>query len=249
MRKQEGKCRFKPAPENTIEVNTTFPDVNLTEMDLDAQEQLMADVQEIVADTANEEPEAVEVTLSAKPGEVNRLRLRRLSEGGVIVSAVLDLEERIGIMEGEQEGQDVDLVQEMDSLKAAVKNDLGKSSVKNEILTKAKNNEGMQAAASGEITMTDLEAEMTAESATKAPTEAPEESSGDGDGTSTDETEDSSGNGVDDGSYTFLSTTPAASADNGGDDSDAPSQSVDAAVNMNAFSGVLFGSVVVVVMQ
>merc|ERR1711904_161806 len=79
----------------------------------------------------------------------------------------------MGIMEGEKEGQNVDLVQEMDSLKVAVKKDLGKSSVKNKILTKAKSNKGMQEAAQGEITMTDVEAEMTAESATKAPTEAP----------------------------------------------------------------------------
>merc|ERR1712159_894168 len=109
--------------------------------------------------------------------------------------------------EGEKEGQNVDLVQEMDSLKVAVKNDLDKSSVKKQILTKAKNNKGMQEAAQGEITMTDVEAEMTAESATKAPTEAPEASSGDGSGDGT--SEESSGNGADDGS---------SAAGNGADD-------------------------------
>jgi len=207
MRKQEGKCRFKPAPENTIEVNTKFPDVDLKEVDESSQKQMEKDFCEIVADAADEEPEACEATLRA---------------GSVVVSAVLDLEERIGIMEGEKEGQNVDLVQEMDSLKVAVKNDLGKSSVKKQILTKAKNNKGMQEAAQGEITMTDVEAEMTAESATKAPTEAPEASSGDGSGDGT--SEESSGNGADDGSSAAGNgaddDTPVASPIDGADDGD-----------------------------
>merc|ERR1712072_149170 len=57
MRQQEGKCRYKPAPENTIEINTKFPDVKLKEMDESAQEQLKKDVQETIADAADEEPE------------------------------------------------------------------------------------------------------------------------------------------------------------------------------------------------
>merc|ERR1711904_755553 len=117
----------------------------------------------------------------------------------------------------------------------------------NKILTKAKSNKGMQEAAQGEITMTDVEAEMTAESATKAPTEAPtmaptEGPSGDGSGDGTS-TASPDGNGVDDdGTSTFLSTTPAGSPDNG------DSTAVDAVGTINAFSGVLFG-VVAVVMQ
>merc|ERR1712118_635931 len=82
--------------------------------------------------------------------------------GSIKVKATLDLEERIGIMEGEKEGQDVDLVKEMESLKGEVQKDLGKSNVKNEILTKAKNNKGLQEATSGEISITDVEAEVTA---------------------------------------------------------------------------------------
>merc|ERR1712193_27713 len=114
-----------------------------------------------------------------------------------------------------------DLVQEMDSLKVAVKKDLGKSSVKNKILTKAKSNKGMQEAAQGEITMTDVEAEMTAESATKAPTEAPTMAP----------TEGPSGDGSGDGTSTFSTTTPAGSPDNGADDGD--STAVDAVGTIN----------------
>jgi len=158
MRKQEGKCHFKPAPENTIEVNTTIKNVKLKEMDEPSKEELKESVQETIADAANEEPEAVTVILS---------------EGSVIVSAVLDLEERIGIMEGEKEGENVNLVTEMESLKDAVQKDLEKDSVKTSILTSAQNNEGVKQASEGEITITDMEASATAPAATKAPTEAP----------------------------------------------------------------------------
>merc|ERR1711871_1649057 len=102
MRQQEGKCHYKPAPENTVEINTTIKGVNLNEMDEVSKEELKKDIQETVAKAADEEPEAVNVTLTA---------------GSVTVTAVLDLEERIGIMEGEKEGQDVDLVEEMKAVK------------------------------------------------------------------------------------------------------------------------------------
>lgn len=201
MRKQEGKCKYKPAPENTIEVETTIEGVTLKEMDNVTQEELKKDIQETICEAAKEEPEACVVTLSA---------------GSVVVSAVIDLEERIGIMEGEKEGKNVNLEEEMEVVKGAVKKDLRKSDVKNEILTKAKNNKGVQAASQGEITITSVEAEMTAPAATKAPdsTTTPKASSGDGaaDGTS----------------------------DTQGDAGDA----VSAADAINAFSGVLFASVV-----
>merc|ERR1712149_172069 len=121
-----------------------------------------------------DDPDAVEMSLEDAPVGTRR----KLSQSGVLVKGVLDLEEKIGIMEGEKEeaGGNVDLVKEMDSLKVAVQKDVSKSSVQNKILTKAKNNKGVQEAAQGEITLTAMEAEMTTQSATKAPTEAPTES-------------------------------------------------------------------------
>jgi len=177
MRQQEGKCHYKPAPENTVEVNTTIKGVNLNEMDETSKEELKKDIQETVAEAADEEPEAVNVTLTA---------------GSVIVTAVVDLEERIGIMEGEKEGQNVNLVEEMKAVKSAVQQDVAKDEVKNNILTKAKNNEGVKNAATGEITMTDVEATMTAEAATKSPTEAPVASTSAAPDASSDSSSDSS---------------------------------------------------------
>merc|ERR1712118_596541 len=123
-------------------------------------------------------------------------------------------------MEGEQEeaGGNVDLVKEMDSLKVAVKKDVSKSSVQKKILTKAKNNKGVKEAAQGEITLTAVEAEMTAQSATKAPTEAP---------TMPPSAQKLAGSGADD----------ATSTDSGADDDtskDASDKVVDAVVSINA---------------
>ena len=184
MRQQEGKCRYKPAPENTVEVNTTIKGVNLNEMDEASKEELKKDVQETVAKAADEEPEAVNVTLAA---------------GSVIVTAIVDLEERIGIMEGEKEGQNVNLVEEMKAVKSAVQQDVAKGEVKNDILTKAKNNEGVKNAAAGEITITDVEATMTAPAATKAPTEAPDPSTSAAPATSLDSEADDANQGNDQG--------------------------------------------------
>merc|ERR1712118_556375 len=85
------------------------------------------------------------------------------------------------------------------------------------ILTKAKNNKGVKEAAQGEITLTAVEAEMTTQSATKAPTEAPimppsaEKLAGSD--TSTASPDASSDSGADDDTSTGLSPTPAPDAD------------------------------------
>jgi len=161
MHQQEGKCYFKPAPENTVELKTTIKGVNCAVLDEEAKDILKHSVQETIAEAADEEPEAVNVTLAC---------------GSVIVSAVIDLEERIGIMEGEKQSQDVpvNLVEEMESLKGAVQEDLGKSDVKKEVLTKALDIEGVQQAAEGAITITDVQTAVSAPAATKAPpTQAP----------------------------------------------------------------------------
>merc|ERR1719327_1343428 len=110
-----------------------------------------------------DDPDAAEMSLEDAPVGTRR----KLSQSGVLVKGVLDLEEKIGIMEGEKEeaGGNVDLVKEMDSLKVAVQKDVSKPSVQKKILTKAKKNKGLQEAAQGEITLTAIEAEMTSESA------------------------------------------------------------------------------------
>merc|ERR1711907_169849 len=85
-----------------------------------------------------------------------------LTAGSVKVSAAIYLEERIGVMEGESEGQDLDLAQEMESLKNEVQKELETDDAKNEILTVASGVKGVQLAADGEITITDPEASVTA---------------------------------------------------------------------------------------
>jgi len=122
---------------------------------------LRAALQTTIADKAAVDETAVNVTLTA---------------GSVKVSAVIDLEERIGIMEGESEGQDLDLMHEMESLKDEVQNELETGDAKTEMLTVASSVEGVQLAAEGEITITDPETSSTASmtsTATKTPSELP----------------------------------------------------------------------------
>merc|ERR1711904_470796 len=109
---------------------------------------------------------------------------------------------------------------------------------------------GVKEAAQGEITLTALEAEMTTQSATKAPTEAPtmppsaEKLAGSDTSTASPDASSDSGadedSGADDDTSTGLSTTPEPGAD---------SQTVDAVVSINAFSGMLFGIVGAMLMQ
>jgi len=263
MRHQEGKCKYKPAPENTVEVETKLGGVCLKDLDGPTEDQVKKDTGDALLEAAEleDDPDAVEVSLEDDCVGARRLlsqmdARRKLSKSGVIVKGVLDLEEKIGIMEGEQEeaGGNVDLVKEMDSLKVAVQKDVSKSSVQKKILTKAKNNKGVKEAAQGEITLTAVEAEMTTQSATKAPTEAPtmppsaEKLAGSD--TSTASPDASSDSGADDDTSTGLSPTPAPDADDSGTDDSAPDgDAVDAVVSINAFSGMLYGTVVAMLMQ
>merc|ERR1712224_1190120 len=109
-------------------------------MDVESKEELRAALLTTIADKAGVDDSAVNITLTA---------------GSVKVSAAIDLEERIGIMETEIEGQGLDLIQEMESLKDEVQSELRSGDVKEEILTVATSIEGVQQAAEGEITVTD----------------------------------------------------------------------------------------------
>merc|ERR1712224_161836 len=108
-------------------------------------------------------------------------------------------------------------------------------------------------AAQGEITLTAVEAEMTTQSATKAPTEAPtmppsaEKLAGSDTSTASPDASSDSGadddtSGADDDTSTGLSPTPAPDADDS-------SKVVDVVVSINAFSGMLYGTVVAMLMQ
>jgi len=129
-----------------VKVKVTIKNVNFTQMDLESKQELRAALQTTIADKAGVDETAVNITLTA---------------GSVKVSAVIDLEERIGVMEGESEGQDVDLASEMESLKNEVQSDLETGDVKQDILTVASSVEGVQLAAEGEISVTDPETSVT----------------------------------------------------------------------------------------
>jgi len=148
MRQQEGKCHWKPAPENEVKVQVTIKNVDFNKMDSESKEELHDALQSTIADKAGVDETAVNITLAA---------------GSVKVAAAIDLEEKIGIMEGESEGQGVDLLAEMNSLKAQVQNELETGDAQQEILTVASSVEGVQQAATGEIAVTDPEASATVE--------------------------------------------------------------------------------------
>jgi len=189
-----------------VKVKVTIKNVNFRKLDAESKEELHAALQTTIADKAGVDESAVNVTLTA---------------GSVKVSAVIDLEERIGIMEGESEGQNVDLVLEMESLKDEVQKELETGDVKQELLTVASSVEGVQVAAEGEITITDPETSVTVHA------------------TST-ETKTTS---VDSGTPSELAastTTPTASSEQ---------RAVSAAVRHNAFAMLLVGSVVAAVLH
>jgi len=148
MRQQEGKCHWKPAPENEVKVQVTIKNVDFNKMDSESKEELHDALQSTIADKAGVDETAVNITLAA---------------GSVKVAAAIDLEEKIGIMEGESEGQGVDLLAEMNSLKAQVQNELETGDAQQEILTVASSVDGVQQAATGEIAVTDPEASATVE--------------------------------------------------------------------------------------
>merc|ERR1711907_410421 len=92
MRLQEGKaCRYKPAPENEVKVDMTLKNVKLKKLDEKAQGELKDTLSKMIAEKADVDDTAVNVTLS---------------EGSIKVSAVIDMEEKIGLMEAANEGKD-----------------------------------------------------------------------------------------------------------------------------------------------
>merc|ERR1719161_84591 len=122
MKHLEGKCRYKPAPENEVKVDMTLKNVDLNKMDEAGKEELRGTMQEKIAENADVDDDAVVVTLE---------------QGSVKVSASIDLEERIGIMEAENEGAEIDLVKEMESIKDVVQEDMTKEDTTKELLTAA----------------------------------------------------------------------------------------------------------------
>merc|ERR1711871_718890 len=156
MRKQEGKCRWKPAPENEVKVDMTIKNVNFDRMDQSAKDELKQSVAKTIAKAADTDEDAVNITLS---------------KGSVKVSATIDLEEKIAAMEGEadMEGKEVDLVSEMKAIKSEVQSDMQSEAIQKEVLTVATSVEGVKDAAEGDIEVSKPETEIVAESVTVAP--------------------------------------------------------------------------------
>merc|ERR1719252_388162 len=84
LRLQGKNCRYKPAPENEVKVGMTIKNVRLSKMDDTTKKELKGKVATKIAEKADVDKYAVEVTLS---------------EGSVKVDATIDMEERIGLME------------------------------------------------------------------------------------------------------------------------------------------------------
>merc|ERR1712224_190579 len=139
---------------------------------------------------------------------------------GIKVKATLDLEERIGIMEAEKEGQDVDLVKEMEAVKGEVQKDLEIEGVNMD-----------------DITITDTKTGTNAAAATKAPSVEPSPAP-------------SPSGGMDDpspapspsaeGDATTSAPSAADDASEGGSDQ----QVVSAAIYHNVFASALVGTIV-----
>merc|ERR1711937_86026 len=72
-------------------------------------------------------------------------------------------------MEAENEGQQIDLVSEMQAIKGEVQKDLETENFKKEILKQAVSVEGVKEASEGEIEITDAVTGTTAEAATRVP--------------------------------------------------------------------------------
>jgi hypothetical protein len=232
MRMQEGKCRYKPAPENEVKVGMKLKNVNPCELNGDAKEKLKGAVADQIAKKVEVESYDVNVTLSATRKEDEKCLGRRLSEDapGINVDATIDMEEQIGLMEAENEGKEVDLVSEMKAIKNEVQEDVGSAEAANEVLQAAVEVEGVKEAAAGEITISEPETEVTAEAATKAPeviTNAPSPSAP----APAPEPEPAPSPGTETGAE------PGKKAE------------VDTSVHKNAFTSLVLGTVAVVPMQ
>jgi hypothetical protein len=172
MRMQEGKCRYKPAPENEVKVGMKLNNVDPCKMNGETLEKVKGNVATQLAKKVEVEAYDVNVTLSATREEDQKCLGRRLSEGspGIRVDAVIDMEEQIALMEAENEGKEVDLVKEMQAIKSEVQEEVGDAEAAHEVLQAAVEVEGFKDAAAGVITVSAPETGVTAEAATKAPT-------------------------------------------------------------------------------
>jgi len=218
MKHQEGKCRYKPAPENEVNLKMTIKNVDLNKMDETGKNELKSSLQKEIAKKADVDDDAVVVTLE---------------QGSVKVSAAIDLEERIGIMEAENEGKEINLVKEMESIKEVVQDDMKKEDTTKELLTTATKVESVQQAADGDITLDAPETSIVAEAATKAPeivTPAPSPSEAE--------------------AFTDAgSTTPSPSTGNGADTGDVQEGVSKATMRNSGFVSLLIASAVAVLSQ
>jgi GR25 family glycosyltransferase involved in LPS biosynthesis len=166
FRLQEGKCKWKPAPENEVTVKTTIKGVDYNKCDAECKEELEAKITKTIAEQATD---GDETAVAVETMAATRRLQQQNNKKGINVEAKIDLEEQIGIMEAENEGQEVDLISKMQAIKGEVEKGLETEDVKKEILKEATSVEGVKEAADGEITITDAETGTTAEAATVAP--------------------------------------------------------------------------------
>merc|ERR1711871_488412 len=225
FRAQEGKCKWKPAPENevTLETKVNTPKGFCESMSSEERKKFEQGLKKTIAEKATEGDQTA-VVVGTECGSIK-------------VKATLDLEERIGIMEAEKEGQDVDLVKEMEAVKGEVQKDLEKEDVKKGILKEVATIEGVNM---DDITITDTKTGTNAAAATKAPSVEPSPAP-------------SPSGGMDDRSPAPSpsaegdATTSAPSAEDdaseGGSDGD-NQQVVSAAIYRNVFASALVGTIV-----
>jgi hypothetical protein len=169
---QEGKCRYKPAPENEVKVGMKLNNVDPCKMNGETLEKVKGNVATQLAKKVEVEAYDVNVTLSATREEDQKCLGRRLldSSPGIRVDAVIDMEEQIALMEAENEGKEVDLIKEMQAIKSEVQEEVGDAEAAHEVLQAAVEVEGFKDAAAGVITVSAPETGVTAAAATKAPT-------------------------------------------------------------------------------
>merc|ERR1712196_392852 len=152
FRMQEGKCKWKPDPANEVTIKTTvqgFDCTSQSETKIKAIEKKLA---KTIADKAVGGDETAVVL--------------KTSCGSIKVEATIDLEERIGIMEAENEGQNVNLVEEMKAIKDEVATDLEKDDMKKNIVQDVASLGGVSAS---DLTVTETETGTNGVAATKAP--------------------------------------------------------------------------------
>merc|ERR1711937_1114222 len=212
FRALEGKCKWKPAPENEVTLETKVDGIPPEKCEsMKKNEAEMKKFEKGLIKTIAEKATDGDETAVVVETEC----------GSIKVKATLDLEERIGIMEAEKEGQDVDLVKE-------------KEDVKKGILKEVATIEGVNM---DDITITDTKTGTNAAAATKAPSVEPSPAP-------------SPSGGMDDpspapspsaeGDATTSAPSAADDASEGGSDQ----QVVSAAIYHNVFASALVGTIV-----